>query len=59
MSNALTTKKLKCMNSDTATSKWWKYAPLGGCSEIVEVGNDTEKVLCWRCTMRSTSGNKL
>lgn len=47
------------MNSDTATSKWWKYAPHGGCSEIVEVDSNTEKVLCWRCTMRSTSGNKL
>jgi hypothetical protein len=52
------TKQLKCMNSHVESSKWWKYAPIGGCDEIVQVDIKTEKVLCWRCTLRSTSGVK-
>jgi hypothetical protein len=59
MSKILSTKKLLCMNSDTTNSKWWKYAPPGGCTEVVEVGDETVMVLCWKCTMRSTGGNKL
>lgn len=47
------TKKLKCMNSDPHSSKWWKYAPQGGCDEIVEVDIKTDRVLCHKCTMRS------
>jgi len=50
------TKKLACMNSNPETSKWWKYAPIGGCDEIVEVDSKTDKVLCHRCTMRSVKG---
>ena len=52
------TKKLKCMNSNVESSKWWKYAPLGGCDEVIEVDVKTEKVLCWRCTSRSTGNGK-
>lgn len=52
-------KKIKCMNHDPENSKWGEYAPsLNGCDEIVEVPVETERVLCWRCTMRSTSGVK-
>ena len=47
-------KKIKCMNWDPENSKWGQYAPLEGCNEVVEVPAETEKVLCWRCTMRST-----
>ena len=42
------------MNWDPENSKWGQYAPLEGCNEVVEVPAETEKVLCWRCTMRST-----
>lgn len=51
-------KKLTCMNSDVESSKWWKYAPLGGCNEVVSVDVHTEKVLCWKCTLRSTGSGK-
>lgn len=50
------TKKLKCQNSDPESSKYWKYAPHGGCDEIVEVDYRTDKVLCHKCTMRSVKG---
>jgi len=49
-------KKLTCMNSDPENSKWWKYAPRGGCDEVVEVDSKTDKVLCHKCTMRSVKG---
>ena len=52
-------KKIKCMNHDPENSKWGEYAPSpNGCDEIVEVPVETERVLCFRCTMRSTSGVK-
>ena len=52
-------KKIKCMNYDPENSKWGEYAPsLNGCDEMVEVPVETTRVLCWRCTMRSTSGVK-
>lgn len=50
------TKKLKCQNSDPEGSKYWKYAPLGGCNEVVEVDIKTDRVLCHKCTMRSVQG---
>ena len=49
-----TQKELKCMNSDPATSKWRAWAPIGGCDEVVVVDSQVEKVLCWRCTSRTT-----
>ena len=52
-------KKIRCMNHDPENSKWGEYAPsLNGCDEWVVVPVETERVLCWRCTMRSTSGVK-
>ena len=50
------TKQLKCQNSDPETSKYWKYAPHGGCDEVVEVDVKTDRVLCHKCTMRSVQG---
>lgn len=50
------TKKLKCRNSNPETSKYWKWAPHGGCNEIVEVDEKVDAVLCHRCTMRSVKG---
>jgi len=47
--------EMVCMNSNPETSKWWKYAPVGGCNEVVSVDSNTAAVLCWKCTMRSTS----
>lgn len=49
-------RKMKCMNHDPETSKWGEYAPPGGCDEVVMVDQRTTKVLCWRCTLRSTQG---
>lgn len=50
-------KNLKCQNSDLETSKYAKYAPLDGtCKEIVSVPENVERVLCFKCTMRSASG---
>ena len=52
-------KKIRCMNHDPENSKWGEYAQsLNGCDEWVVVPVETERVLCWRCTMRSTSGVK-
>jgi len=51
-----TTKKLLCQNSNIETSKYWKWAPHGGCDEVVEVDSKTEKVLCSKCTMRTVKG---
>lgn len=48
-------KKLLCMNSDSENSKYWKWAPPGGCDEVVEVDMNTTKVLCSKCTMRMAS----
>ena len=50
------TKKLLCRNSDPENSKYWKYAPHGGCTEVVVVDAKTEKALCAKCTMRSVKG---
>lgn len=50
------TKKLKCRNANPETSKYWKWAPHGGCNEIVEVDEKVDAVLCHRCTMRSVKG---
>ena len=49
-----TYKKLKCQNWDPENSKWGDFAPVDGCKEVVEVPEEVDKVLCWRCTMRST-----
>ena len=46
---------LACMNSNPDESKWGQYAPPGGCDEIVHnVDANTVKVLCWKCTSKST-----
>jgi len=53
-------KKIKCMNHDPENSKWGEYAPtLEGCDEIVEVPEETSKVLCFKCTSRSASQAKI
>lgn len=50
-------KNLKCQNSDLDTSKYAKYAPLDGpCTEVVNVPEEVERVLCYRCTSRSATG---
>ena len=51
----LKTKTLKCMNSNPETSKWGDWAPNGGCKETVDVSEEVAKVLCWKCTTRSTT----
>ncbi len=51
-----TNKTLKCMNHDPENSKWGEYAPPGGCDMVVEVDERTTKVLCWRCTNKTTQG---
>ena len=48
-------KKIKCMNHDPENSKWGQYAPMGGCNEIMEVGIEVERALCWRCTSSSVT----
>jgi len=48
---------LKCMNWNPETSKWGDWAPDGGCREKVEVDSEVAKVLCWRCTSRTTTMN--
>jgi len=50
-------KMLKCMNWNPETSKWGDWAPDGGCREKVEVDSEVAKVLCWRCTSRTTTMN--
>lgn len=50
-------KTLKCMNWNPETSKWGDWAPEEGCREMVEVDEEVEKVLCWRCTGRTTTMN--
>ena len=50
------TKKLKCQNSDPDASKYWTYAPNGGCTEIVEVDSRTDKVLCYKSSMQTLKG---
>ena len=50
------TKTLICVNSDPEKSKYWKYAPHGGCTEEVVVDANTTSVLCHKCTMRSVKG---
>jgi len=45
-----------CMNSDLGKSKYPDWAPDGGeskCNEWVEVGANTDTVLCSYCTRRS------
>lgn len=50
-------KNIKCQNSDLETSKYAKYAPIEGpCTEVVNVPDNVERVLCHRCTSRSASG---
>jgi hypothetical protein len=50
-------KDLKCQNSDLETSKYVKFAPLDGpCTEVVNVPEEVERVLCYKCTSRSASG---
>lgn len=50
-------KDLKCQNSNPDTSKYAKYAPIEGpCTEVVNVPDNVDRVLCYRCTSRSASG---
>jgi hypothetical protein len=45
-----------CMNSDLDKSKYPDWGPDGGeskCNEWVEVGHNTDMVLCSYCTRRS------
>ena len=49
-------KELICVNSNPEKSKYWKWAPHGGCTEIVEVDINTSSVLCSKCTSRSAKG---
>ena len=51
------TKMLKCMNHDPATSKYGEFAPRGGCDVVVEVDGNTAKVLCSKCTQRVVNLN--
>lgn len=46
-------KKIKCMNHNPEESKWGQYAPIDGCTNIVEVPVETDRVLCYQCTSRS------
>lgn len=46
------TKKLICVNSNPEKSKYWKWAPPGGCNEVVTVDANTTSVLCSKCTAR-------
>jgi len=48
-------REMLCMNSDPENSKWGDYAPAGGCKEKVKVDQTVTKVLCWRCTSRTTN----
>lgn len=52
-----TTKTLKCMNHDPATSKYGEFAPPGGCRVEVEVDSNCAKVLCSACTSRTVNLN--
>ena len=50
-------KNLKCQNHDLETSNYAKFAPLDGpCTEVVNVPEEVERVLCYKCTSRSASG---
>jgi hypothetical protein len=51
-SDTLGYKEMMCMNSDPEHSKYWKWAPQGGCTEMVKVDSNATKVLCSKCTMR-------
>ena len=46
---------LKCMNSQPETSKWGDWAPVDGCKNSVEVGQDVAKVLCSDCTQQTVN----
>ena len=50
------TKELVCVNSNPEKSKYWKWAPIGGCDEVVTVDTNTTSVLCSKCTSRSAKG---
>ena len=50
------TKELVCVNSNPEKSKYWKWAPVGGCDEVVVVDINTTSVLCSKCTSRSAKG---
>lgn len=52
-----TTKTLKCMNHEPATSKYGEFAPIGGCDVEIEVDSKTAKVLCSTCTQRVVNLN--
>jgi hypothetical protein len=52
-----TTKTLKCMNHEPATSKYGEFAPIGGCDVEVEVDSNCAKVLCSTCTQRVVNLN--
>jgi len=51
-------RKVKCMNSDPMKSKWGNWAPVGGCTEVIEVDENCARALCWRCTNRVMSRGK-
>lgn len=50
-------RNMLCMNSNPEESKWGRFAPEGGCDEVVRnVDTDAKSVLCWKCTSRLTGG---
>jgi hypothetical protein len=48
-------KTVKCMNHEPETSKWGKYAPDGGCKEMMSIDIKSTRGLCFRCTSRSVT----
>tara|TARA_B110000285_G_C15100636_1_gene604814 strand:- start:1745 stop:1945 length:201 start_codon:yes stop_codon:yes gene_type:complete len=50
-------KIIACQNSNLETSKYAKFAPIDGpCDEKVNVPEEVERTLCYRCTSRSATG---
>ena len=48
-------KEVNCMNHDPETSKWGQFAPKGGCDELLQIDQTSDRGLCSRCTSRSVS----
>lgn len=51
------TKTVKCMNHEPATSKYGEFAPLGGCEETIEIDSKSVRGLCATCTQRVVNLN--
>lgn len=51
------TKIVKCMNNEPATSKYSEFAPLGGCDESIEIDSKSVRGLCSDCTQRVVNLN--